>query len=659
MGIAGLVGSSGDIAHSLVALNRGAFRCAAEEVRTWRLQGAQLGICADATSAEEESSATRLLFDGRIHDRTGLLDDLKLHDASNSNPSVADASLLLYAWLRFHEDFPNRVAGEYSFAIWEARRRRLILGSDPLGKHGMYYWQSGNSFRFASEIGGLLTCPEIPIVLDDIEVARWLTRHAESGDETLYKSIRQVPAGQLLLLEDGKLRLHRYWRPEELPTLRLADPRDYAEGLLHHLQQAARCRIYPGHAVGSHLSGGLDSSTVTTLAAGVLAEENRTGTAFTAVPARPLTAEIGAKRFGDERHHAASVIERNPNLSHVLIPNNATPLFDALDHFSCEHFDPIPNAANAPWIVGIFAEAQRRGIRTLLSGSAGNLTASYSGPHALSELLAQGRWLDWLRMVRDRRQYGGSIRGSLSHSLGNSPAQARFRSAVRDRILTPLRRWRGNYLPPPVRGLYEISAIRPEFFRASGLPPQLEINSILQPESSREFRLQLLKRAQRSAVVAAAKRVFGLEYTDPMTDRRLVEYCISLPEEAFCQRGLPRSLIRDAMQGKLPETVRLERRVGLQAADAATLMADNRAEIAAEVERMRSSDLVNRFIDMPALSKLVDEWPSGDWPNDAVRFAYQNKLLRGVSFGRFARCIEDGSLFASLRQGSSAPDARA
>jgi asparagine synthase (glutamine-hydrolysing) len=635
----------------LAALDRGVSRRAAGEIRTWQLENAQLGLCGDAASAESREPAALLLFEGKIHDRSGLLDELNLHDSS-----LSDASLLLHAWLRFQEDFPNHIVGEYCFALWEAHRRRLILGSDPLGRQALFYWQSGDCFRFASEIGGLLACREIPTILDGTKVAHWLTRHSDSDDETLYKSIRRVPAGHVLLLEDGKLRLHCYWHPEERPTLREADPRGYAEGLLFHLEQAVRCRVETGGTIGSHLSGGLDSSTVTTLSAEILAGQGRASTAFTAVPASPLTSELDDHHFGDERYHAASVVEHHSNLTHILIPNNATPFFDALDYFSSEHFDPIPNAANAPWIVGILAESRRRGIQTLLSGSVGNLTASYNGRYALSELLVHGRLFAWIRMVRDRQRLGSSIRGSLSQSLGNGPVQLRFRRAVHDRLMTPLRRWRGiESQKQPDLDLYAVSPIHPDFFRSSGLPAQLECHSFLQPSSSRLFRLQMLKQGQGSAASTAAKRCFGLELTDPMADRRLVEYCISLPEEAFCQGGMPRSLIRDAMKGKLPDKVRLEQRIGLQAADAATLMAANREGITAEVRLMQASDLANRYLDMPALARLVEEWPSGEFPDQKIWFAYVNKLLRGVSFGRFLRRVEDGSLFSSVRQAASAP----
>jgi hypothetical protein len=83
-------------------------------------------------------------------------------------------------------------------------------------------------------------------------------------------------------------------------------------------------------------------------------------------------------------------------------------------------------------------------------------------------------------------------------------------------------------------------------------------------------------------------------------------------------------------------------------------MAHNRDEIVAEFRRLQTSDLANRYLDMPALNKLVEDWSSADWANGDVRRQYTQKLMRGISFGRFMRTLEDGSLYSSLRQGSLA-----
>jgi asparagine synthase (glutamine-hydrolysing) len=416
------------------------------------------------------------------------------------------------------------------------------------------------------------------------------------------------------------------------------------------MQESVRCRILPGKTIGTHLSGGLDSSTVTALAAEILATEGRRATAFTAVPANSIDQWLPAKRFGDERLHAASVAELYPNLDHVLVPNNATPLLEAMDFFSFDCHSPVLNVFNAPWLVGIGMEARRRGIHTLMRAAFGNLAASYDGSYALVELLGQGRIFEWLRLIAERRNYGLSVRHSLSLSLKFGPMRESFRSM----FTRALHLDRSS--DQPSLGLFLESPIRPGFFKSSGLSPKLVSSTTIPQRNSRLARLQANSRIDGAAVIAGAKRRFGYDFVDPMSDRRIFEYCLSLPEEAFCSAGRPRSLIRDAMESRLPSMVRDELRRGRQAADAAALMAENREQIVAEIRRIQRSDLANRYLDMPAIGKLIDDWPHGGWPNAATKETYEGKLLRAVSFGRFIRRMEDGSLQASIRQGANAPN---
>ena len=649
MAIAGLLGASGGIGQSLAVLKL----CPEAPVQSWQLSAGSMGICGDASfasSGPEQPELLLLLLQGSIHDRAGLLDKLSL-PGTFSLGTVSDTDLLLHAYLRYQEEFPRHVTGEYSFALWDARHCRLILGRDPLGMQGMYYWQSGGVFRFASEIVGLLACPEIPIEPDDDQAAQWLTMNPGLGDGTLYKGIRRVPAGHVLIFEDGKLRLNRYWRPEDEAELRCADPREYAVGLLQLMQESVRCRILPGKTIGTHLSGGLDSSTVTALAAEILATEGRRATAFTAVPANSIDQWLPAEKFGDERLHAVSVAELYPNLDHVLVPNNATPLLEAMDFYSFDCHFPILNVFNAPWLVGIGNEALRRGIHTLMHAVFGNLAASFDGSYALAELLGHGRIFDWLRLIEQRRNYGFGLRRSLSQSLGIGPVRNRFRD-----LLSHGLHWNRSADQPSL-GLFSASPIHPGFFRSSGLSPMLVSNTTIPQKNSRLARLQAIRRIDRAAVIAGTKRRFGYDFADPMGDRRLFEYCLSLPEEAFCRGGRPRSLIRDAMENRLPSMVRDELRRGRQAADAAALMAENREQIVAEIRRLQRSDLANRYLDMPAIGKLIDDWPNGGWPNAAIKQTYEGKLLRAVSFGRFIRCMEDGTLQASISQGAMVPNA--
>jgi asparagine synthase (glutamine-hydrolysing) len=144
--------------------------------------------------------------------------------------------------------------------------------------------------------------------------------------------------------------------------------------------------------------------------------------------------------------------------------------------------------------------------------------------------------------------------------------------------------------------------------------------------------------------VSSIRRVCGIEYNDPTSDKRVMEFCFSVPEEFYCMGGDTRSLIRAAMAGLLPDLVLNERRGGLQSADFIYHLAAEKNEIAAELERMRQSDLISRAMDLPSLQQLVDDWPAD--PSGIENSPdYGIRLSRAVSFGRFVRRIEDGTLF--------------
>ncbi len=646
MGLVGCIDAPNGIRESLAVLNRGAFRCADEAVCIWRFHDMQIGLCCDATSAELPQTNLLLLLDGYLFDPEEVANRLGLEKRSYWN----HADLLLQACLRFPDDFPLHADGAYSFVLYDGQRRRLVVGSSPTGCNGIFYWQRGNTLRFASEIGALLVCDGVSKDVDETRAARWLTFYNQPDKRTLFRDVQQIQPGEMMIAENGATRFQRYWRPEETRIQHQSDARYYAEGLLDHLQRAVQRRVRNFDVVGSQMSGGLDSSSVSALAAESLASRNRGITSFTAVPSHAFTAlpaNLFGKGFGDERFHAASVAEMHRNIEHILIPNDAVRFFDALDFFANENLHPSPNVCNGPWFLAIFKEAQRRGIELILSGATGNMTVSYKGIYALHTLLKRLHLKQWVRLIKDRQHIGYSVRDSLAQSIGQGPTAL----TLRDGLSASLRLLRGQSpTSQNILSMLDISAIRATFFQNVGLPAQLERHIDLIPASSQTLRINALRRAHQNATFVTARRCFGLEYSDPTTDRRLFEYCLSLPEDAFCQNGRPRSLIRDAMQGHLPDTVRLERRKGIQAADAAHLITSNRPQIREELQSLRNSDLANHTLDLPALHRMEEEWSNGQFTDVTMREKYMGKLLAGIAFGRFVRRLEDGSLLASLHQ---------
>jgi asparagine synthase (glutamine-hydrolysing) len=609
--------------------------------------GGWLGGASDAhqvilqAHSSQHSSQVVVLFDGRIHDRRQLADLLNLPP-----DELTDADLVLHAYLRFGENFPAHFSGEFAFALWDERHRRLIIGRDAMGARGLYFWRDSRTFLFATDIHSLLACPEVPVVLDEEPALLWLARCQGLGEGTFFKDISRVQPGHILVIHSGegsKLRFHRFWRPEEIRVHRLQDPQEYADGLLDILKQSVQSRIQPNLKVGTHLSGGLDSSTVTALAAESLAAQNRNVIAFTGVPSSGSSPVVPSNQFADESFHAASLVAQHKNLEHILIANGTLPLFDALDHFSDTWLRPFPNPLNASWLLGIEREASRRGIQLLLGARTGNLTASYnSDPFTLSTLLLKGRILALTVLAWQRRRYGISPLNTLRMSASRGPifhAKSMLYSHVQGMFGTLDPGFNSSEL------ILAASPMRSDLFKAHPAVVSIVTDTFANRSDSRLDRIEFLRRIDASLSYTSYLRGSGIEFTDPMNDRRLAEFCLTVPDEAFSRNGQPRSLIRDAMQGRLPDKIRLELRRGAQAADASSIMQIERSKIVAEIQRMKRSDLANKFLDMPVLTKLAEGLPDGNSPNSDFRVNHEGKLMRGISFGRFVRRMEDGTLF--------------
>lgn len=541
-------------------------------------------------------------------------------------------TLLLHAYRKWGTEFPNHVDGDYAFVLWDAHTQRLLLGRDPMGSWPLYYTRRGDDLIVSSEIRYLLRWPGVVARPNERHIARWLALFPESTSETFFDGIFRLLPGTTLSINDGHISVRRFWQPEETPLLRLRDSREYAEGLVEMLERTVRDRIRGTSGVGSQLSGGLDSSSVTVTAARLLSRQGRRLIAFTAVPEHAV--EVPG-RFTDEGPHAAAVAAMYPTVDHVLVRHGAHSSFSVIDLFNSAQEEPIFNPWNYDWVYEICLRAQQRGIETLLIGQLGNLSISYGGDRVLPSLLAERRLLTLVRAARDLHRHDARRWRSLVHELFRPwmPVSARY----------AIDRLRGQSA-----ATHEYSMIRREFARKHevGL---VALEHDLAMLDSRALRLACLRRLDFGPSASAFRQLTGVGMSDPTGDRRLIEYCLSVPVEHYCEKGVPRSLIRNAMIGRLPEQVRTERRKGLQAADFSTHFETERAEALAELARMRQVDLIARALDLPAMETMLQLSPSeanahagmlGHWP----------KLLRALSLGRFLRRLEDGTLFSVPEQ---------
>ncbi|MEP6714446.1 MAG: asparagine synthase-related protein [Terriglobia bacterium] len=567
-----------------------------------------------------------LFFSGRLINNPELSE--KLGEKQSHSPRN-----ILQAYQCWGDDFPRYLLGDFALALWDSQNHRLVLARDAVGYRPLHYWVRGDKFRFASEARGLFAHGDLSPAADERKIGHWLTRIPEPSGATFFQGISSVPPGHTVVWERGRVTLRDFWRPSNIPLLRLSDPREYAEGLRSVLEQAVSDRVRPFAAVGSHLSGGLDSSSVTAVAAGILRERGgrlSALSAFTAVPSVAIDDANFPGRFCDESSHAAATVALYPAIEHVLIPTTSGSVFESLDRMSSAAECPQLNPGNTCWIYAICAEAASRGIPVMLTGAGGNFTISYDGRRALSTLLSGGQMLASIRLARGLRRNGNTW-PSIMQLAGRPHLSSRAR-----RALDWLRGARSLKVE-------DATGVCPRFAASLGFTPQQALDSA-ETLDGRSLRIWSIRRNDFGGHISALQRLTGVEQTDPTTDRRVMDFCLSVPEEHYRANGRSRSLLRDAMSARLPPKVLNERRIGRQSADLVFHLTRDRAEIAAELQRLKKIDLAVRCLSLPLLESLVESWPAPPYGR-ADHMRYGTLLMRAVSMGRFIRRLEEGTLF--------------
>jgi asparagine synthase (glutamine-hydrolysing) len=586
---------------------------------------------------ERGSSGAVIAADLRLDNRDDLL------ARAGINPRDAevwsDARVLLAAWEKLGDDVWALTRGPFAAAIWDARTRVLTLARDQLGLNVVMWHKSERAFAFATMPNGLFALAAVPRELSEEKLADFLVLNHADLASTLYRNVfRLLPAHVMRVSAGGAVSVRRYWSPADIAPVRRASDADYAEGLREILDRAVRRQMRSAHPVGCLLSGGLDSSSVSVLAARALAERNERLAAFTGVPRAGFSGEVAPGHYADETPYVEAIAAAAGNIDVTYVQTDAGDDFAELERFFMALDGPVRNPSNLGWVLATLKRARAQGHRVLLGGLYGNHTISWTGWSQTPAHLKRGR------LATAARQW------HLYYRRTPYSRWVSFRRLLLEPLLPePLHDWADRHRHPGRAAAWQDhAAIRADFAAAMAVDARAR-------EAGHDFRYRLRgdERMQGLAQVdyagdwfAAEKAVTGVEVRDPTADLDVVAYCFGVPPEQYLAEGIDRSLIRRAMWGLLPEMVLTNRLSGLQAADWYEKLGRRRSELAREVESLARSPLARRVIDLPRLERALANWPAGGWHRPEVFQEYNLALTRGLAGGRFLRWFEQANLSA-------------
>ncbi|MBI3454376.1 MAG: asparagine synthase (glutamine-hydrolyzing) [Candidatus Rokubacteria bacterium] len=307
-----------------------------------------------------EDGSLWITFNGEIYNHRELRPSLEA--AGHRFRSRSDTEVILHLCEQEGERGVERLRGMFAFAVWDVRRRSLLLARDRLGKKPLYYWHRGSFFLFASELKALLCHPAVLRTVDWEAFHHYMTFGYTPGARSIFADIRKLPPAHTATLRDGVLTLRRSWTlPEgEGLTPDRASVRDLAARVRHEVREAVRLRLESDVPLGVFLSGGIDSSTVVASMREVTSQRIATysigfGKAAASYDELPY-ARLVARRFETDHHEE------------ILEPRVAD-LLPAIIH----HFDePFADSSAIPTFV--VAQATAQSVKVALSGIGGDET---------------------------------------------------------------------------------------------------------------------------------------------------------------------------------------------------------------------------------------------------------------------------------------------
>lgn len=461
-----------------------------------------------------------IIADARIDNRDELIKilEIKLTD-------VSDAYLILMAYHKWQENSTNYLLGEFVFLILNKTDNTFFCATDHIGFRSFYYYDSADFFIFSTELKGITALDFIPKIYNEQILVEYFS--FQRSNISPYKNIYLfLNASQLLLNSQKKLVTKKYWDLKPSGKYTFKRNEDWPECLRELMFDAVGNRINTDLPVGIQLSGGLDSSFVGAIASKILKEKNRQLISISSVLPPGYT---GAAK--DEQFYINALVNFLGNVEqcNVSLPEGVglfTDMYKTLNQM--ESF-----GANGAQIIQryIFDMAKQKKVNILLTGLGGDVTISNNGDSVIFEKLKTFKLAGALKLILQKNAQGFSIKNIIRADIFNNISY--FKELIETKRLNKL-------------------------FLTESLKKQIFLNKLPDFPTYKTFFIWKVNNGNYGKPLPLAKNFssyFNLEYSNPIYDKKIIEFFADLPAEQNMLDGKERSLIRRAMAGLVPPEI--------------------------------------------------------------------------------------------------------
>ena len=471
-------------------------------------------------------------FNGEIYNYVEIREELE--KCGHKFRTTSDTEVLAEAFLEWGVEAFSRFVGFWALSLYDARKGRLLLARDRMGKASLFVSRLNGSLWWSSEIKGLVAgVGDGVLQVRDQAVADFLIySFRDVREKTFYENVETFPkASYAWVSDDGSIKPVQYWA---LPDERLSEseitPNEAGEELRSRIAEALRVRLRADVPVGFELSGGLDSSTLMAIAA----TNGQSVSAFS----------IGFPGTeADEQSYAKLVYERYRDRAEFHVVNHVfEDVFDVGDYFF-GHMDEPVHSPNVLSIQRIWQEMRHQGFRVTISGNAGDeLFAGYPGVYHsiyLWSLLQKGELRKFNRECSLFSENPGSMLSTpyIKRFISTLLAGARIMGGV------PRQRMSAKYKMLRASGYGFNGTVEPSMFLQRSISETLK-------ERMGDMQMNYWLRISNISCMA-----IPIEIRSPLLDHRVVEFAFQLPASYFIRDGWLKWIVRQAMQDHLPDEI--------------------------------------------------------------------------------------------------------
>jgi asparagine synthase (glutamine-hydrolysing) len=503
-------------------------------------QGVQVGLAArrlaiiDVAAGHQpisnEDGSVWAAYNGEIYNFNQLRAELE--SRGHQFRTHCDTEVIVHAYETWGDDCVSRFNGMFAFALWDDRRQRLLLARDRLGVKPLAYVRRGRRLWFASEVKSLLEDKALRREVNREALVGYLSFFAVPEPQSLFAGVERLPAGHLLIFENGETRLKRYWdvdfNVDESRTERV-----WLERLEALLEDAVRIRLISEVPLGAFLSGGIDSSLIVAMMARAKSEIKTFAVEFQPGYSEAHYARLVAERFQTE--HAEHRFTRDQ-------------AWRALPRMIWHHDEPSQSLIQSYFV----SEAARERVTVALSGLGGDELFTGYPSHVAAQRF---HYLDKLP-----RAFWRAARFVMANT--KSRRGARLTQFFDSLLMSPAERFAGRYLHATDAN-DRSRILSSEMLATANLDAATEyLRAAFARATARDFRNRVLYVDQKTYLVNELLRATdsmsmaaSLEVRTPFLDYRVVEMAARMPVRMKMRGLTTKYALRKLAERLLPRAV--------------------------------------------------------------------------------------------------------